>query len=85
MAKAAATGAALGWALASYSFDRYRNKKARPFPALVWPGNCDRAAVKRAADATHLVRDLINTPAGDMLPSHLEAEARKLAAAHGAV
>ena len=84
MAKAAATGAALGWALASYSFDRYRNKKARPFPALVWPGNCDRAAVKRAADATHLVRDLINTPAEDMGPAALAAAARKVARGHGA-
>jgi leucyl aminopeptidase len=26
----------------------------------------------------------VNTPAGDMLPSHLEAEVRKLAKAHGA-
>ena len=48
----AATGAALGWALACYEFGRYRNAKGKTFPVLVWPHNCDRAAVRRAAAAT---------------------------------
>jgi len=79
-----ATIAALGWALGSYGFDRYK-KSPRNAPAtLVWPENCDRGHVRRTADATGLVRDLINTPAGDMGPAELAAAARKMAKGHGA-
>ncbi|HET8728689.1 MAG TPA: leucyl aminopeptidase family protein, partial [Alphaproteobacteria bacterium] len=56
----AATHAALGWALGSYRFDRYRTSERRP-AQLVPPDDCDRKAVERAADATFLVRDLVNT------------------------
>ncbi len=80
----AATGAALGWALACYEFGRYRNAKGKTFPVLVWPHNCNRAAVRRAAAATHLVRDLINTPADDMGPAELAAAVRRVARTHGA-
>ncbi len=82
--KPAATDAALGWALGCYRFDRYSEKKRKTFPALVWPANCDHAAVRRAADATFLVRDLINTPAEDMGPADLARAARRTARAHGA-
>ena len=77
-----ANHAALGWALGSYAFGRYR--KTRDFASLAWPKGADRGAVTRAAAATRLVRDLINTPAGDMGPAELAAAARKLAKAHGA-
>ncbi len=53
-------------------------------PSLVWPKNCDRGAVKRTADATILVRDLINIPAEDMGPPELALAARKLAKKHDA-
>jgi len=80
---AAATRAALGWALGTYAFTRYRSETAR-FPTLVWPKHADRAAVQRAAEATVLVRDLINTPAEDMGPADLAAAARRLARPHKA-
>ena len=83
-----ATGVALGWALACYRFDRYKGKRKRataePFPALVWPDGCDKGKVRRAAGATALVRDLINTPAEDMGPAQLAAAARRLGRTHGA-
>jgi leucyl aminopeptidase len=79
----AATAAALGWALGGYVFDRYKKPKRSP-ASLVWPGNADRAAVMRAAEATFLVRDLVNTPAGDLGPAELADAARRLAKAHGA-
>jgi len=82
--KPAASDAALGWALGCYRFDRYSAKRRKTFPALVWPANCDHAAVRRAADATFLVRDLINTPAEDMGPADLARAARRTARAHGA-
>ena len=80
---AAATAAALGWSLGGYVFDRYKKAKRAP-AALVWPGNADRAAVQRAAAATFLVRDLVNTPAEDLGPAELADAARRLAKAHGA-
>lgn len=75
--------AALGWALGAYQFTRYR--KVTQLPArLVWPERADRAAVEGAALATYLVRDLINTPAGDMGPPELVAAARDMAKPFGA-
>ena len=79
----AATRAALGWALGAYAFTRYKARKDRP-RALVWPKGADRGHVARTAAATFLVRDLINTPANDMGPAELAAEARKLAKSHRA-
>ena len=84
MEPAAATGAALGWALGCYSFDRYAAERAKPAPALVWPARAERDHVIRATEATTTVRDLINTPTNDMGPADLAAAARKIGAAHGA-
>ena len=77
-----ASQAALGWALGCYGFSRYRPKPAE-FASLIWPKGVDRAAVERTASATHLVRDLINTPAGDLGPAELADAARALARRHG--
>jgi leucyl aminopeptidase len=80
---ARAFDAALGWALGAYRFARYR-KPERPPARLAWPGAADRKAVENAAQGTFLVRDLVNTPAGDMGPSALAGEARRLGRAYGA-
>ena len=74
----AATDAALGWALGSYAFTRYK-KSRRGFATLVWPAAADRAEVARVARGVFLARDLINTPAEDMGPDELAAAARALA------
>src|SRR5258706_14031599 len=79
----AAAAAALGGALGGYVFDRYKKRKRAP-AALAWPANADRAAVERAAAATFLVRDLVNTPAEDLGPAELAGAARRVAKAHGA-
>ena len=78
------TWAALGWALGGYTFSRYKSDPVSQRAALVWPEGCDRAYVERLVVASTLVRDLINTPAADMLPDTLEQAARDLAARHGA-
>lgn len=80
---AVATRAALGWALATYEFTRYR-KPAKRFTSLVWPKDADRTAVERTIEAMFLARDLINTPASDMGPAELADAARKVAARHRA-
>ncbi len=74
---------ALGWTLGTYRFSRYRAHEGG-FARLAWPAGSDRGAVERAAEATFLVRDLINTPAGDMGPEELAGAASSLAARHGA-
>ena len=79
----AASDAALGWAIAGYVFKRYGKTEA-PRADLVWPKGADRGHVLRTAAATTLVRDLINTPAGDMGPSELAATARRVAREHKA-
>jgi len=77
------TRLALGWALATYAFTRYRVKKATE-TALVWPDGADRGRVERLARGVFLARDLANTPAGDLGPAELAAEAVRVAKAAGA-
>ncbi len=72
---------ALGWGLGAYQFNAYRMPKRHPARLLVAPE--DRGVLDELA-AVSLCRDLVNTPAEDMLPQHLEAAARKLALAHDA-
>ena len=74
---------ALGWCLEAYAFDAY-GKRAAPAARLVCPRGIDREAVLRAARASYLVRDLVNTPASDMGPEELEGAARRVARAHKA-
>src|SRR5579871_5209670 len=74
---------ALGWALGTYGFSRYRER--RPGAArLVWPEGADRGLVERLAAAVFLARDLISTPANDLGPEELAAAAVAVAEAAGA-
>ena len=77
------TRLALGWGLGTYTFARYLTKKAAA-TALVWPEGADRDRVERLARAVFLARDLANTPAGDLGPAELAAEAVRVAKAAGA-
>lgn len=73
-----ATLACFAWLIGGYRFDHYKSQ--RPAAArLIAPQKADVAAARRAAEAAGLVRDLVNTPAGDMGPDRLEEEARSLA------
>lgn len=76
---------ALGLALASYRFRRYktaRDTSARP--RFVWPAGIDRARVGRLSRAVTLVRDLVNAPASDMGPEALADAALDVARRHKA-
>jgi leucyl aminopeptidase len=79
-------GAALhGWQTAQYRFTRYREEQEPQGPRVLLTR--DARAIEPAlaeSRAVALVRDLVNTPAEDMGPAALEAEAEKLAKAHGA-
>jgi leucyl aminopeptidase len=75
--------AALGFALGSYRFNRYRKADAREVK-LVPPEGIDAADITRIAEAAWLARDLINTPSNDMGPEQLADAAGALAARFGA-
>jgi len=71
-----AASAALGWGLGAYRFQRYKSF-SRELPRLVLTDGIDPAAIEAQVRAAYLVRDLINTPAADMMPVQLaEATAR---------
>src|SRR5687768_9192523 len=77
--------AALGWILGQYRFDRYRKEPSTKGPRILLtrePAGIDETTA--IAEATNLVRDMVNTPAGDMGPAQIEAAVRKLAKSAGA-
>ena len=67
--------AAIGWGLACYQFERYKQAKRR-VPCLLLEKKSKR--IKAFVDAFSLVRDLINTPAADMMPQDLAITAKGL-------
>ena len=71
--------AALGWALASYRFDRYRKNERKPV-RLAIPANPETERANAIAEAIALARDLINTPAADLGPAELAEAAAAVAA-----
>ncbi|MEZ5932637.1 MAG: leucyl aminopeptidase family protein [Alphaproteobacteria bacterium] len=73
--------AALGFALAAYRFDRYKQGE-REARRLLVEGGAGEAGI--LADAIYLGRDLVNTPANDMGPADLEGAARTVADSYGA-
>jgi leucyl aminopeptidase len=74
---------ALGWCLEAYGFHSY-GKPRQPVAKLICPEDADYESVLRAARASYMVRDLVNTPASDMGPDELESAARGVARAHRA-
>ena len=79
--------AALGWLLGQHSFDRYRSKAEEPKRGprvLVTSEPAKIDAMVRLAEATAMVRDLVNTPAADLGPAELEQAVRQTATELGA-
>ena len=71
--------AGLGWLLAQHRFNRYRGNNDEPErgPRVLVTGEPARIeAAVRLAEATALVRDLVNTPAADLGPAEIEAAVR---------
>jgi len=71
--------AALGWALASYRFDRYRSRNEAKPVRLVVADDRTGARADAIAAAVWLARDLINTPASDLGPAELAEAAAGIA------
>ena len=77
---------ALGWLLAQHRFTRYKSDKKDNGEGRILltsqPAEIETAV--KLAEATTLVRDLVDTPAADMGPRDLEDSARALAKAFDA-
>jgi leucyl aminopeptidase len=72
--------AALGWLLGQYRFDRFKQEPKAKGPRVLLtsePARIEEAV--RLAQATALVRDLVNLPAGDLGPAELQAAAEAVA------
>jgi len=76
--------AALGWLLAQHRFTRYRKAEDGEPRILLTPDPARIAETLALAQATATVRDLVDTPASDMGPAHLETAAEGLARRHDA-
>lgn len=78
--------AALGWLLAQHRFDDYRSKKddAERGARVLVTGEAARIdETVQLAEATTLVRNLVNTPAADLGPAELEEAAAEVAGSGG--
>ena len=78
--------AALGWLLGQHRFTRYKTAAppAQGARILLTKDAVDIDPTVRLAEATAMVRDLVDTPAADMGPAELEEAARAITKAHGA-
>lgn len=73
------TQACIGWALASYKFDRYKKQKACALPVLIWPEQTDKTRVQAVVEGLCLVKTLINIPANDLGTDELADAAAHIA------
>ena len=75
--------ASFGWLMSHYKFDRYLDQTPDGPRVLLTdqPARIDETVM--LAQATALVRDLVNTPPIDCGPPTLEAEAERIAKEHG--
>lgn len=62
--------AAFSWALGAYKFDRYK-KNDKQYPQLVIDNDALVASTLKLVRSVTIVRDLVNTPAADMMPQDL--------------
>jgi len=79
--------ATLGWLLGQHRFDAYRSKKEDPergARVLITGEAAKIDSAVRLAEATALVRDLVDTPAADLGPDELERAVRQVATELGA-
>ena len=65
----------LGWGLGAYRYKRYKKSKDR-FCKLCIDENVDQNRLQALLDASATVRDMVNTPASDMMPQDITKECK---------
>ena len=85
LTETSAKGTLFGWLIAQHEFDRYKDLPDRQGPSVLLVGDAiaQKDEAVRQAEATAMVRDMVNTPAADMGPDKLETIVDKLSATHG--
>jgi len=84
IAEGQAGSAALGWLLGQYRFDRFKREPKPKGPRVLLTSEPVRIEpAVRLAEATALVRDLVNLPARDLGPAELADAAAAVAKAGG--
>src|SRR5260370_21498793 len=78
------TDAAVAIGLGTWRFERYRSKKAKVGPKILWPQGADKARASAIVESMCLARDLITTPSSDMGPAELAAAVQALGKTHKA-
>jgi leucyl aminopeptidase len=78
------TDAAVAIGLGAWRFERYKAKKSKAGPKILWPESADKARATAMIEAICLARDLITTPSSDMGPAELAEAAQELAKKHDA-
>lgn len=73
----------LGWGLGAYRYTRFKAAE-QALPQLLWPEGVDATRVTVMLQAHQQVRDLINTPAAQLLPADLAAACQAMAEPLGA-
>ena len=69
-----------GWLIGAYQYDRYITNKTEKTLAMLAINNAEIvASAIKFAQATALTRDLVNTPAADMMPIDIAQAAQDLA------
>ncbi len=74
--------AAIAWGLSSYQFVKYKKVEA-PQATLALANDDIAQQANNVIQATCLVRDMINTPAGDMMPEHMAQTVKAVAQQFG--
>lgn len=69
--------ATIGWALGAYRFTRYKGTD-QVMAKLVIDDRCNARAIKDQVQAVFQVRDLVNTPAEDLMPEQLSEAVEEL-------
>jgi len=77
------SAACLGWLMGSYQFNKYKDQSLKT-ARLIAPQSINHGDILNIARATGWVRDLVNTPTNDLLPSALEKEASDFAQIYNA-
>lgn len=73
---------ALGFVLGGYEFSEYKEKPTVKAELCIGDEQL-YTRIKQQAEAIFLARDLVNTPAVDMMPQHLSQVMEDLASTHG--
>lgn len=74
---------AISWGLAAYQFERYKSK-LKDTAVLALSTEDELSEALHFVDAVYLVRDMVNTPASDLMPQDISKIVNKMSVEFGA-